>query len=407
MNIKILYISKYFNSASNGDYGGRGFWLMKGCAEKGHDVTVVTSNSSHLSRPPKLSESSKLEPLPNYKIFWLNNLKYKKAFSIKRVLSWIDFEIKLFFFILKYKEKPDVIIASSLSLLSVVTAFIVSRIYKCRFVFEVRDIWPLTLVEEGNFRSTNIAVRFLSLIEFLGYKKADAIVGTMPNISAHVQERTSRKNGVYCIPMCVGGHAAALSTINVDKNEADTDVLKIIYAGTIGISNVLDVYFEAAKCLEHNLKIRFYVLGSGDMLNAYKSSYGHLKNIEFLPSVSRENVVNELKQFDVAYLSTRNSSIWNYGQSLNKIMDYMLAGRLILASYSGYKSMINEADCGFFVKAECVNSLVSCIEKLSSMPRKVRNQMGQNGRSWLLENRSYKKLANEYIEILKKTIEIR
>ncbi len=35
---------------------------------------------------------------------------------------------------------------------------------------------------------------------------------------------------------------------------------------------------------------------------------------------------------------------------MNKVVEYMLAGKPIIASYTGYPSMINEAECGYFVK---------------------------------------------------------
>jgi hypothetical protein len=38
----------------------------------------------------------------------------------------------------------------------------------------------------------NILIRFLSFIEKLGYNKADVIVGTMPNLVEHVENRIGK-----------------------------------------------------------------------------------------------------------------------------------------------------------------------------------------------------------------------
>lgn len=58
-------------------------------------------------------------------------------------------------------------------------------------------------------------------------------------------------------------------------------------------------------------------------------------------------VQSVLSHADVLYLSTFNSKVWNYGQSLNKLIDYMVAARPIIASYSGYRSMVDESGAGF------------------------------------------------------------
>ena len=78
----------------------------------------------------------------------------------------------------------------------------------------------------------------------------------------------------------------------------------------------------------------------------------------------------------------------------------MLSEKPIVASYSGYPSMINEAGCGTYVPAEDAASLVNEIKRYCSMSVEDRSQIGAKGKAWLLENRSYKKLAREYISIL-------
>ncbi|HQO17517.1 MAG TPA: glycosyltransferase, partial [Methylotenera sp.] len=111
-------------------------------------------------------------------------------------------------------------------------------------------------------------------------------------------------------------------------------------------------------------------------------------------------VQSVLAHSDLLYFSVYKSKVWSYGQSLNKVIDYMLSNKPIVASFSGYPSMINEAGCGTYVPAEDAASLVNEIKRYFSMSVEERNQIGARGKAWLLENRSYKKLANEYISFL-------
>ena len=82
----------------------------------------------------------------------------------------------------------------------------------------------------------------------------------------------------------------------------------------------------------------------------------------------------------------------------------MLAGKPVIASYSGYPSMINEAECGVYVPAGDVDALVSGILDMMSKSAEEREEMGARGKKWLLDNRNYPKLAQDYMSLLFKEI---
>ena len=67
---------------------------------------------------------------------------------------------------------------------------------------EVRDIWPLVIIENGGFSKYNPFVLLLSFVEWLGYNySSDEIVGTVPNLKEHVQNILGKDKHVTCIPM--------------------------------------------------------------------------------------------------------------------------------------------------------------------------------------------------------------
>jgi glycosyltransferase involved in cell wall biosynthesis len=94
------------------------------------------------------------------------------------------------------------------------------------------------------------------------------------------------------------------------------------------------------------------------------------------------------------------SKVWQYGQSLNKVIDYMMAGKPVVASYTGFPSMINEANCGTYVPAGDVAALKDEIARYARMETQERLLIGARGKAWLIENRSYDKLAKEYLGII-------
>ena len=403
MSNTIWYITKYFSPKTATSPGGRGWFLIEEMKKSGYETIVITSDSNNLVDVPVLSQNVTKVEVAGVKIVWLKTLKYSVAKSLKRIFSWVHFEWNLFWLNKRDLLPPDVIVVSSLSLLTIVNGLLLSRKYNCRLVFEVRDIWPLTIVEEGGFNKNNLFVKALSFIERLAYKKADAIIGTMPNLEQHVYNETGLRRPVFCIPMGVSddhlSDAKALPESYIEQFFSKKK-FRIVHAGTIGITNALEVFFEAAVAMKDYPDIEFLMVGDGALKEHYQKIYAHLPNLVFAPKVSRDRVQSVLENSDLLYFSVYASKVWDFGQSLNKVIDYMLAGKPVIASYSGFPSMINEANCGVYVPAGDVNALVSGILEMKSKSLEERNTIGMNGREWLLSNRNYQKLAKDYISVL-------
>ena len=107
-----------------------------------------------------------------------------------------------------------------------------------------------------------------------------------------------------------------------------------------------------------------------------------------------------LAKCDLLYFSVHVSKVWKYGQSLNKVIDYMMSDKPIVASYTGFPSMINESNCGTFVPAGDVAALKKEVVRYARLEKQERLLIGSRGKAWLLENRSYEKLAKEYLAIM-------
>lgn len=399
----IWFISKYCKPEKKKIAGSRGWYLIKEFSAKGYQTLLISSIFQNTNN--KTNSKLKLVSYKKYgvKIILIKTLNYRIRKSIMRIISWFEFELKLFFLDKSMLPKPDVVIVSSLSLLTILNGFFIKTKFNCKLVFEIRDIWPLTLIEEGNFSQRNPFIILLKFIEKFGYKKADIIVGTMPNLKLHVKNILGFNKNVHSIPMGVSSSILKdIEEINYYYREKylNQNFFNILYVGSLGISNALDTFFKAAELLSRNSKIRFVLVGDGYLKESYKKKYKYLSNLIFAPSVKKNKVQSVLSYADVLYFATYRSNVWKYGQSLNKLIDYMISSKPIIASYSGYRSMINEAKCGFFIPAEDPNTLVKTIIKITKMKKTKLNVIGRRGKNWLLKNRMYKKLADNYLKIL-------
>ncbi len=394
----IWCISKY---ASLPKYGTapRLFNLAREFTRLGHTSILLTSDANHFAKYPKTKKTYNYEHADGVSVCWIKTLKYKKTASISRLLSWLDFERRLFFLDRTKLPTPEVVLVSSLSIFTVLYGIYLKKKTGARLVFEVRDIWPLTMTEEGGFSKWHPLVGLIGLLERLGYQHADLIVGTMPRLDAHVKNILGRDRPFLCSPL--GFDLDSYRELPAESNPFDADFPKgkiiVGYAGSMGITNALEPFVEAIKLLRVRGDIHFMLVGGGDLKPAFEKKLAGCDNVTFLPKISQAEVRYFLAKCDIVYLSTKNSLVWRYGQSMNKIVEYMLAGKPILASYAGYPSMIDEACCGRFLSGGSPEEIRDAITELVNLGSDEMRRIGENGKRWIRAHRSYEVLAREYV----------
>lgn len=402
MTACLWYISKYAALPSTGRVGTRAFLLLRELAASGVRPVMLTSDSNHLTEPPRFAGASFRQVEDGVEVRWIRTRKYVGARSVGRVLSWLDFEWRLWRLPKGDLPRPDAVIVSSLSLLTIFNGLWLRRRHGCRLIFEVRDIWPLTIVEEGGFSPRNPLVMALAWVERLAYRKADAIVGTMPNLVEHVAAVAPGHAPVFCVPMGIDP-LLLNGTAPLPDGWADEwiprDRFIVCHAGTIGITNALDTLLQCARSMKAHDGIHFLIVGDGDLKERHRQECADLPNVTFAPAVPKEQVQSVLARCDLLYFAVHRSNVWRFGLSLNKLIDYMLAAKPVLASYTGHPSMIDEAGAGSFVPAGDAAALKTEILRYAHLPPTEREEMGARGRAWLLRERTYAKLAAELLRI--------
>ncbi len=407
----IWYISKYANPPLFG-VPTRQFFFAKYMAKAGRKVTLVSSRaakSSHYDQSPDIGfKNQYYYKYEGVEGVILNGTDIKYGFNIKRILSWITFEIRLLYWsLLKAKEKPDVIIVSSLSILTFLSGIVLKRKFKCKLVVEVRDIWPLTIVEAKKWSRKNLFIRLLSFVEKKGYRNADTIIGTMPNLKEHV-EHVSQPDAhkVHCVPMGFDPEFAA----DIEAKDPYESFFSQIpdnhfivgYSGTIGLVNCVDQIIDAAIILKDK-PIVFAILGDGPLKQKLMARVQetNLNNVYFFDKASKEMVGVFLKHADLLVNPwLGGNAIYRYGVSPNKWIDYMQSSKPILVALDGYHSIINEAGCGTFIEANNPARMAEEILKFSKMDKTTLKQMGEKGKDYLLKNLNYDVLTKKYLKII-------
>lgn len=392
----------------------RNFFLAKELQKKGYKVKIFSGSYSHLMYDtPTTNGVITKEVIDGVEFNWIKLKQYKNGKSLGRVLSIFEYTLKLFR--LGKLPAPDIIITPSVPLIPFWT---IEYLRKCswrsrdvKVILEVRDLWPLSLIELGGFSKYGPFISLLSITEKMAYKKADFIISTLRYSYEHISRVISSDfkfrwidNGIN-LPSALQNHNKLMK--EVDFIHIPKGKFIIGYTGALGVANSMDCFIKCVELFKSDTRFHFIIIGDGyEKRKLYEMSKG-FGNINFYPKINKELIPVVLKKFDVLYFSYANiPNLYKFGVSANKTYEYMISGKpIVLSSIEIKKNIVSEANCGIVVPPESAHSIQNAIKTLFGMSSSERNKMGENGVNYILKNNTFTvlsdKLANVFLELNK------
>jgi glycosyltransferase involved in cell wall biosynthesis len=380
--MKILLINQYAGAPSLG-MEFRPHWMASEIIARGHQVLIVTANHSHLRSRVLPIGPQQIEGVP----FRVLRTSAYSINGIKRFMNIISFRYQLYANkgILQ-NWKPDIVIASSTHPLDVRPAAKIARITGARFVYEVHDLWPLTPILIGGFTGKHPMIRWMSKEESFGYKCADLVVSLLPNTREYMVSRGLDANKWIWIPNGVSSlgkkevppssHIASIAQLRESFQRI------IIYAGTIGPANKLDILIEIAN-IAAKIGIAFVIVGDGPEKVKLQHLSREYSNIVWLDKINRNAVDKLLSLADVAYAGLDNSPLFYFGISPNKIFDYFSAGLPVIENVQAPNSPTFESGAGWQIDSENGASFEDLLRKIAGMQISELKNLGNLGRIYL------------------------
>lgn len=406
--MRVAILCQYFHPEI-GAPSARLYSLARDFKDLGHDVVIVTAFPNHPTGiiPPQY-EGKWMSREDMDGITVLRNWLYATPNEgfIKKTLSHLSFMVTAVLLGGPRLGKIDVLIVSSPSFFSVISAWVLSIIKRTPFVFEVRDLWPAVFVELGVLRNGWI-IGALELVEMFLYRRSAAVVTVTESFREILVRRglTAQKvvtitNGVDLDDFKPGPADAAL------KNELGAaGKFIVLYIGAHGISQALRAVLDAAKLLEKNDDILFLFVGEGaekDALMERAREWG-LSNVRFLAGQARDKVESFYRTADLCLVPLRDIPLFDTFIP-SKMFEMLGCARPILASVRGESARIlADSGAALVVAPEDAKAIAAGIVVLKhDNPR--RGAMAGNGREFVSKHYQRRDLARRYSRLLEEIV---
>lgn len=402
--MNIMYINHYAGSPDMG-MEFRPYYLAREWVKLGHSVTIVAGDYSHLrKRNPVVVRDFQSEVIDGIEYVWLKTGEYDGN-GVQRALSMERFVRKL---IVKSKMiakrwQPDLVIASSTYPLDTYAAQCIRHYSNAKYVHEVHDMWPITLIELGGMSKYNPFVVVMQIAENSFCKNADYVVSLLCAAKDYFISHGMAPNKFKCVMNGVveqeWENPIPLSEIHESTINRYHSCGKhvICFFGSITKSYAID-YLLNAISTDGNNRVAAIIVGDGNQKEELMDSYCDNPNIAFLPKIDKKMIPSLLNKVDSIYVGALKNNMFRFGVCMNKIFDSMMAGKPLLYAVDAPNNFAEEYHCGIAVSAENQSDICNGLNQLLSLNDNDLCILGQNGKKAVLEQFTYNKLAKTFLK---------
>ena len=382
--MKILFLTDNFPPETNAP-ALRTFEHARVWVEDGHRVTVVTG-------APNFPTGRVHDGYRNalYSVGEMDGVRVVRVWTyvtpnaglFRRSFDYLSFMLSSLPAAL-IQERPDVVVGTSPQLLTVVSAWAVARLKRVPFVFELRDLWPESMIAVGAV-SEGRATRWIAALADFLYHRADCVVSVTESFIRVLTQRgipedrlAVVRNGVNLSEFTPGPRD------NGFREEAGirADDFLVTYVGTLGMAHGLTSVIATAE-LTRDEPIHYLLVGEGaervELERAVERR--NLANITLLGGRPRQHIPRILNASDAILVHLRDDPLFSTVIP-SKIFEAMAVAKPIILAVEGESAdIVTTAHAGVVVRPESPAELAATIRRLLSDPELAR-ELGLRGRA--------------------------
>ncbi|WP_334148934.1 glycosyltransferase family 4 protein [Hyphomicrobium sp.] len=400
--MKHIWILNHYAQEPGGVGGTRHYSLARHLPHYGWKATIIAASTDHAAGTQRLGggETSRLQDYDGVPFLWLgarayagnggdrvgNMLDYTRAVLRRKNLSGLD--------------APDAIIGSSVHPFAAWAGRKLARRFGVPFIFEVRDLWPQTLIDMGRLSQRHPAAVALRALEKSLYRDAARIIVLLPKAHDYIEPLGISLEKIVWIP-----NGVDVENFPTRPPRQPDGAFTLMYFGAHGGANGLENLLAAmqrvgADPAGQNIVLR--LIGDGPLKSTLvaKAREEGLTNVRFEDPVPKSQIPDLAAQADAFVFNLIDAPVFKYGISSNKLFDFLAAGRPVLFCCTSPNNPIAEAGAGLTVAPENPQALADAILALASLPSDERARMGAAGRRHLEDNYDMRGLAARLASVL-------
>jgi glycosyltransferase involved in cell wall biosynthesis len=406
--MRVLIVSHYF-PPEIGAPQARLSDLARLWTEMGEEVTVLTGMPNHPTGviPPQYRRRLRAaEATDGYRVIrtWLYATP-NEGF-VKKTLGHLSFMGSSVILGTRQVGRPDVVIVSSPTFFSILSALAIARATRARLVIEVRDLWPAIFVELGVLTNRRV-IRALERLELAAYDAADAVVVVSEGFRRDLISRGVPAAKVHTIRN--GVDLEAFGPVDVEPQAparlgASNGQALVLYIGAHGISHGLTSVVDAAALLRDE-RVHFAFVGEGAGKKELEQHVAELgvDNVTLLPGVPHAEVPGLLAAADICLVPLRDVPLFSTFIP-SKIFEYFAAGRAVIGAVRGEAADILRAGGSIVVEPEDAKGIAEAVRELAANAQK-RAALGDQARAYVSEHFDRRALAGRYRELLRTVVD--
>lgn len=404
--MKVLILSQYYDP----EPVPKPAELATALLESGHEVTTITGLPNYPSGqlyPGYRLRLWQKETMRGIRVLRAFEYPYHGRSVLKRLVNFWSFALSAPVASL-FVSRPDVMYVWHPPLTIGVAAWLISRLRRVPFVYDVQDIWPEIALLSGLVKE-GLMVRLMLRLERFVYRRADHILCVTEGARQNIIGKGVASDKVTVMPHWIDDEmlreVPEATRVEVRNRHGWSDQFVVIFAGNLGLVQGLDSVVCSAAALDPGTRVLIVFIGDGvdkDRLMAMAKEQSVETRVQFLDRQPMTAMPDFFAAADVLLVHVRRSQLAHYVIP-TKTLAYLASGKLVVMAMEGAAAdLVRESGGGVVLSPDDPEALAAELQRLERMPATELKAVGAAGKAFLERRLTKRRVLPGYDELLRR-----